>query len=317
MNGRFPATAPAKGTTVISEELPLTPEEIARLIKASGRNQKSVAAELGVRSATVSNWVNGVGSPSHENAAKLRALKPLPRALPDWTAYLADVKARIARNRNPPELPLVAVDPEPIAESVAAKVGTRSQLVDAVKTAIPTATDVANAVKTVIPTATDVAIQVKATVPTAQDIAAEVRATLPIAALVKTLKRGAALVVVVVLLGVSAMVALGYRVAAATERELAQVSYFRSVLGTLLKLGKKTDELWIPKDAFPGQKLAKDCDASLGEEPINGGCWVPVDPRRMAPPCGKLFRHGDTCYRPVSADPAKPVGVVPGAPSNP
>ncbi|HLL83005.1 MAG TPA: helix-turn-helix domain-containing protein [Longimicrobium sp.] len=167
---------------MISEELPLTPEEIARLIKASGRNQKSVAAELGVRSATVSNWVNGMGSPSHENAAKLRALKPLPRAVPDWTAYLADVKARIARNRNPPELPLVAVDPEPIAESVAAKVGTRSQLADAVRAAIPTASQTADAVKAAIPTATDAANAVKSVIPTAPEVAKAVKTVIPTAA---------------------------------------------------------------------------------------------------------------------------------------
>ena len=385
---------------MISEELPLTPEEIARLIKASGRNQKSFAAELGIRPATVSNWVNGVGSPSHENAAKLRALKPLPRAVPEWTAYMADVKARIARNRNPPELPLVAVDPEPIAESVAAKVATPSQLADAVKAVIPTAPEVADAVRAVIPTAsqtadavkavipaapevadavraaipsasqtadavkaviptatevadlvksviptapevadavraaiptaTDIATQLKATVPTAQDVAAEVNATIPIASLAKTMKRGVALIVAVVVLGVSAMAALAYRAAssghALASARLPPVSdaatgahgapgieaYLRAVLGTLLDLGKKVEENWIPKSPYPGQKLEKDCDRSLGETPINGGCWVPVAPSLMAPPCGKLFRHGDLCYRPVSADPTKPVGMFPG-----
>ncbi|HLL82977.1 MAG TPA: helix-turn-helix domain-containing protein, partial [Longimicrobium sp.] len=335
---------------MISEELPLTPEEIARLIKASGRNQKSFAAELGIRPATVSNWVNGVGSPSHENAAKLRALKPLPRAVPEWTAYMADVKARIARNRNPPELPLVAVDPEPIAESVAAKVATPSQLADAVKAVIPTAPEVADAVRAVIPTAsqtadavkaviptatevadlvksviptapevadavraaiptaTDIATQLKATVPTAQDVAAEVNATIPIASLAKTMKRGVALIVAVVVLGVSAMAALAYRAAssghALASARLPPVSdaatgahgapgieaYLRAVLGTLLDLGKKVEENWIPKSPYPGQKLEKDCDRSLGETPINGGCWVPVAPSLMAPPCGKLFR---------------------------
>ncbi len=290
---------------MISEELPLTPEEIARLIKASGRNQKRLAAELGIRPATVSNWVNGVGSPSHENAAKLRALKPLPRAMPEWTAYLADVKARIARNRNPPELPLVAVDPEPIAESVAARVGTPSQLADAVKAAIPTASQTADAVKAVVPTA--------------PQVAAEVKATLPIAALVKTVKLSAALsvaVLVLVLPGVGAMVALGYR--ASTGGRIATVADFlRTTLGVSLDLSKKAEELWIPKEPFPGQKLEKDCNPRQGEEAINGGCWVPVDRRRMAPPCGELFRHGDTCYRPVAADPTKPVGLFPAVPGQP
>ena len=49
------------------------------------------------------------------------------------------------------------------------------------------------------------------------------------------------------------------------------------------------------------------------EELINGGCWAPIDPRRSPPPCRKLFRHGDTCYRPIAADPTKPVGMFPEA----
>jgi len=141
-----------------------------------------------------------------------------------------------------------------------------------------------------------------------------VRATLPIAVLVTTLKRTTALTVAVVLLGVSAMVALGYRATAATERELANVSYFRSVLGAVLEMGEKTREHWIPKEPFPGQKPAKDCNPRLREQPINGGCWVGVI---GDPPCGDLFRHGNVCYRPVAADPAKPVGVFPRVPGQP
>jgi hypothetical protein len=113
-------------------------------------------------------------------------------------------------------------------------------------------------------------------------------------------------------MGVGSMVALGCRATAATEREMANRSYFQAVLGALLDLGKKTEELWIPKDAFPGQKLAKDCDPRAGEVAINGGCWVGVI--GVNPPCGILFRHGDICYRPVSADPQKPVGVFPAVP---
>ncbi|HLL55963.1 MAG TPA: hypothetical protein VK447_20545 [Myxococcaceae bacterium] len=85
---------------------------------------------------------------------------------------------------------------------------------------------------------------------------------------------------------------------------------FRLAVGHLLDLGKKSDEYWIPAAPYPWQKLAKDCNASLGEEAINGGCWVPVERSRKAPPCGELFRHGDICYRPVAADPTKPVGLV-------
>jgi hypothetical protein len=86
----------------------------------------------------------------------------------------------------------------------------------------------------------------------------------------------------------------------------------RAVLGALLDLGKKEvkeKEFWIPKDPFPFQKLEKDCNPDLGESPINGGCWVQV--ANMAPPCKLLFRHGNACFRPVSADPNKPVGMFP------
>ncbi|HLL55157.1 MAG TPA: hypothetical protein VK447_16495, partial [Myxococcaceae bacterium] len=83
----------------------------------------------------------------------------------------------------------------------------------------------------------------------------------------------------------------------------------------LLNMGKKEPkELWIPKEPAPWQKK-KDCEASLGETAINGGCWVKV--ADMAPPCGQIFRHGNACYRPVAADPLKPVGMAPGAPVQP
>jgi hypothetical protein len=91
-------------------------------------------------------------------------------------------------------------------------------------------------------------------------------------------------------------------------------AYLRAVLGGVLDLGKKAEENWVPKAPYPGQKLEKDCNPDLGEKPINGGCWVPVSERHMPPPCGKLFRHGDTCYRPVAADPNKPVGMLPDTP---
>jgi len=89
----------------------------------------------------------------------------------------------------------------------------------------------------------------------------------------------------------------------------------RVFLAALLDMGKKVEENWIPKEPFPGQKLAKDCKASLGERAINGGCWfASLD---VKPPCGELFRHGDICYRPVAADPTKPLGLAPSGPSQP
>ena len=385
---------------MIPEELPLTPEEIGRLIKASGRNQKSLAAELGVREATVSQWVTGSGSPSRDNADKLRALKPLPVAQREWVAYLADVRARVAQLKNA-DAPFVAVDPEPIAVRVAAVVGTASEIAssvksiiptasevadavrtaipsasqvadavrstvptpreladavksvipsatevaDAVKAAVPTPRELADAVKSVIPSATEVADAVKAAVPvpTVREVAAEVQATLPKPAdaatlsaadapFLKPLKVTAAIVISTVVLGVGAMIALAFHAYAAPERDLARVTQpppvrgvatgvtgrgfdLRTFLGALLNLGKKVQENWIPKEPFPGQKDAKDCDPDLGETPINGGCWVPI--RNMVPPCAKLFRHGDGCYRPVSADPQKPVGVFPDVPHQP
>jgi hypothetical protein len=94
----------------------------------------------------------------------------------------------------------------------------------------------------------------------------------------------------------------------------AAEALLRAALGGLLDLGKKgeEEEQKIPDAPASWQKLAKDCDRSLGEVAINGGCWFASHDVR--PPCGKLFRHGDLCYRPVAADPTKPVGLVRAAP---
>jgi hypothetical protein len=82
-----------------------------------------------------------------------------------------------------------------------------------------------------------------------------------------------------------------------------------------MDMGKKEEkELWIPKEPAPWQKLAKDCNPRLREEPINGGCWVRV---YGDPPCQDLFRHGNACYRPVAADPNKPVGMSRSMPVQP
>ena len=80
-----------------------------------------------------------------------------------------------------------------------------------------------------------------------------------------------------------------------------------------LDMGKKEEkELWIPKEPAPWQKLEKACTPDLGEEAINGGCWF--SSAAVKPPCKLLFRHGDACYRPVAADPTKPVGMSPVVP---
>jgi len=56
---------------------------------------------------------------------------------------------------------------------------------------------------------------------------------------------------------------------------------------------------------LPGQRAAP-CNAAVGEETINGNCWVYIF--AVKPPCGILFRQGDKCYRPVAAEPKKPTG---------
>ena len=55
----------------------------------------------------------------------------------------------------------------------------------------------------------------------------------------------------------------------------------------------------VPFRTLPGQ-MAAPCPSAPDVDTINGNCWVRVDVR---PPCGALFRHGDKCYRPISAKP--------------
>jgi len=59
----------------------------------------------------------------------------------------------------------------------------------------------------------------------------------------------------------------------------------------------------VPDWTLPGQRVAP-CDEGLGEVAINGNCWTFI--ADVKPPCGRLFRHGDKCYRPIAADPKKP-----------
>ena len=60
----------------------------------------------------------------------------------------------------------------------------------------------------------------------------------------------------------------------------------------------------LPDKPLPGQKLPP-CSANFFEKEINGGCWAELGDK---PPCRALFRQGDRCYRPIAADPQKPVG---------
>jgi hypothetical protein len=80
--------------------------------------------------------------------------------------------------------------------------------------------------------------------------------------------------------------------------------------GQAEQMGEKAPEVplnqTVPVRPFPGQKVPP-CDTGYGEKEINGGCYVGV--KDVKPPCGLLLRSGDTCYRPVAADPQKPVGI--------
>ncbi len=63
-------------------------------------------------------------------------------------------------------------------------------------------------------------------------------------------------------------------------------------------------ERYIPEGPFPKQKVPP-CDIGYGESAINGGCWAAM--AHVKPPCGRLFRHGNECYRPIAANPNAPV----------
>jgi hypothetical protein len=84
----------------------------------------------------------------------------------------------------------------------------------------------------------------------------------------------------------------------------------QSLLGAS-EMGEKPLDQSIPPGPLPGQKVPP-CDAGLYEEALGGGCWTWVGAAK--PPCGRLFRSGDRCYRPIAADPKKPVGGASGEP---
>ncbi|HEY8209225.1 MAG TPA: hypothetical protein VIG99_17165 [Myxococcaceae bacterium] len=67
-------------------------------------------------------------------------------------------------------------------------------------------------------------------------------------------------------------------------------------------------EQYVPRSTLPGCKVAP-CDAEMGEVAIFGNCWAAM--ADVKPPCGRLFRYGDKCYRPIAADPKKPIQPTP------
>lgn len=89
------------------------------------------------------------------------------------------------------------------------------------------------------------------------------------------------------------------------EYALASISETR-------EMGPKVKDDPIPKEGVPNQKHAP-CDPSAGESTFYGLCWFSSG--AIKPPCGKLFRSGDTCYAPVTANPQSPVGIP--TPTNP
>jgi len=81
-----------------------------------------------------------------------------------------------------------------------------------------------------------------------------------------------------------------------------------AILATPAAWGEKPLDQPIPLKTLPGQKVAP-CDAGIGQLEINGNCWTLIS--TVKPPCGRLFRQGDSCYIPVAAEPKKPVQPAP------
>jgi len=97
------------------------------------------------------------------------------------------------------------------------------------------------------------------------------------------------------------------------RRMVAEDGPLGALASNAVEMGEKAPpEKWIPQHPFADQKVPP-CDAGLYEEPIGGGCWLWVGAAN--PPCGRLFRSGDKCYRPIAADPKKPVGSNAEAPA--
>ena len=62
----------------------------------------------------------------------------------------------------------------------------------------------------------------------------------------------------------------------------------------------------LPPPPGPGQKT-KNCDADMGEEMINGGCYARLAKK---PPCGpRLLEYEGACFRAVAAPVRDPVSA--------
>jgi hypothetical protein len=76
-----------------------------------------------------------------------------------------------------------------------------------------------------------------------------------------------------------------------------------AILATPAAWGEKPLDQPIPVKTLPGQRVAP-CDTGIAQVEINGNCWLRV--ADLKPPCGRLFRRGDSCYIPVAAEAKKP-----------
>lgn len=67
----------------------------------------------------------------------------------------------------------------------------------------------------------------------------------------------------------------------------------------------------VPEKPEEAQKRPP-CDPEMGETTINHACYVVV--ATMKPPCGKLYRWGDACVRPVLVGQRTPNTIDGGSP---
>lgn len=69
----------------------------------------------------------------------------------------------------------------------------------------------------------------------------------------------------------------------------------------------------IPKEPFPTQRRAGQCDDAASQEEINGGCWVQT---KKKPPCpmGIQWEHDGKCWLPALRAAPTPTSGGGGAP---
>ena len=88
-----------------------------------------------------------------------------------------------------------------------------------------------------------------------------------------------------------------------TQRQVPSVEAHADAGTALVALAS-----WVPgrlPPALPGQRKPPCRKQSLGEEEIEGYCWIRLT---VGPPCtpGETFEHGNACYIRPRADPVLP-----------